>query len=275
MISHLKRNDKLFIAGLSAFIFIFTAVGWLLVGEAVFIFTSSLSVLFVLFTILEIYRRNNEFILEKTDASYQQVEAILSLYFTLKPNLPFPNTRAWAASPDLLKKISEIILTNKPDLVVEASSGVSTLIAAYCLKKIGKGKVISLDHESKYSQITRDMLTLHGLNDVATVIHAPLKDYKLNNEVWKWYDLDTLHIENNIDFLVIDGPPIATQTNARYPAIPLLHKYLGDESVILLDDGNRKSEQAVVKRWEEEFHDMKSEFFSFEKGAFKFTKISP
>ena len=43
-----------------------------------------------------------------------------------------------------------IIFSIKPDTILELGSGVSTIISAYCLKKIGNGKIISLDHEKEY-----------------------------------------------------------------------------------------------------------------------------
>ena len=49
--------------------------------------------------------------------------------------------------------------------------------------------------------------------------------------------------------LVIDGPPRTTQFLARYPAVPLLHKYFADKALILLDDANREDEVIIVGKW--------------------------
>jgi hypothetical protein len=75
-----------------------------------------------------------------------------------------------------------------------------------------------------------------------------------------------------IDLLVIDGPPESTQKMARYPALPLLFKYLLNESIIILDDGGRKEEKEIVEIWEKEFENISSEYLDFEKGAFLIKK---
>ncbi|RMZ49887.1 hypothetical protein EB821_00510 [Candidatus Marinimicrobia bacterium PRS2] len=48
---------------------------------------------------------------------------------------PLPATRKMAASPDFLKLVVETILTEKPILVVELGSRISTILAGKALKK--------------------------------------------------------------------------------------------------------------------------------------------
>ena len=93
----------------------------------------------------------------------------------------------------------EIIQQEQPDLVIEASSGVSTLISAYCLKSIGKGKIISLEHESKYAAISQELISTHGLQEIATIVHAPLKEYEIHGRQWLWYDISQLPLDEPID----------------------------------------------------------------------------
>ncbi|MEY2831021.1 MAG: hypothetical protein RLZZ574_279, partial [Cyanobacteriota bacterium] len=188
------------------------------------------------------------------EISVQQIESLFSIFFTLEPKLPLPTTRGWAASPDFLKEIISLIYRQKPQLVVEASSGVSTLIIAYCLKRLGSGKLISLEHEQKFAQATQNNLSLHGLDDIATVIHAPLVEVEINNAInntknntkWLWYDLTKIEIPDAIDMLIVDGPPGTTQKLARYPALPLLHKKLSRDAIIVLDDGARSDEGKII-----------------------------
>jgi predicted O-methyltransferase YrrM len=210
----------------------------------------------------------NQNLMRQMNDDYRQLEALASLYAAVKPDLPLPEPRGWAASPDFLSRLAEVILQKRPTLVVEAGSGVSTLITAYCLKRLGGGRVISLDHDAQYAASTQRAIAFHGLEDVATVVHAPLREVEIDGNAWLWYDLDGVELDHPIDVLTIDGPPDTTQRLARYPAMPLLHDRLGGEAVILLDDGGRADEQEVVARWEKEFGDIGSEYLQLEKGAF-------
>jgi predicted O-methyltransferase YrrM len=202
------------------------------------------------------------------EISVQQIESLFSIFFTLEPKLPLPTMRGWAASPDLLKEIISLTHRQKPQLVVEASSGVSTLIIAYCLKRLGSGKLISLEHEQKFAQATQNNLSLHGLDDIATVIYAPLVEVEINNAKWLWYDLTKVEIPDAIDMLIVDGPPGTTQKLARYPALPLLHQKLSTDAIIILDDGARSDEEKIVKQWMEELKMSNSKYISLEKGAY-------
>ncbi|NJK55994.1 MAG: class I SAM-dependent methyltransferase [Pleurocapsa sp. SU_5_0] len=203
-----------------------------------------------------------------SEVSVTQIESLFSIFSTLKPQLPLPTTRGWAASPDLLKEIISLIHRQKPQLVVEASSGVSTLIIAYCLQRLGTGKLISLEHESKFAQATQSHLSLHGLDDVATVIYAPLVEVEINGAKWLWYDLTKVKIPEAIDLLIVDGPPGTTQKLARYPAVPMLHEKLSKDAMVMLDDGARADERRIVEQWMAEFKMSHSEYLPLEKGAY-------
>jgi predicted O-methyltransferase YrrM len=202
------------------------------------------------------------------EVSVEQIESLFSIFSTLKPRLPIPTTRGWAASPDLLKEIISLTQRHQPQLVVEASCGVSTLIIAYCLQRLGTGKLISLEHESKFAQATQNNLSLHGLDDVATVIYAPLVEVEIKGAKWLWYDLTRVEIPEAIDLLIVDGPPGTTQKLARYPAMPMLHEKLSQKAMVLLDDGARSDEKQIVEQWVAEFQMSHSEYLSLEKGAY-------
>jgi len=228
------------------------------------------------------------------EKDYQQIEALFSLIPLLKLRYPLPSMRDWAASPDFLTLIVSLILERQPKLVVEASSGVSTLVTAYGLEKIGLEKigvekidlgsiasanlsadsaqVISLEHEAEYVARNRIQVIQHGLQATAKIIHAPLAPVSIHQQDWLWYDLNELKqlVQNNnlkIDFLIIDGPPQSTQKLARYPALPLLFDWLSNDAIVLLDDADREDEQQIVQQWQQEFSNIDIEWISTEKGA--------
>ncbi len=204
---------------------------------------------------------------EENRAQFSQVEAMLGLLRILDPKYPLPATRGWAASPDMLREIVMQILTEAPELVLEASSGTSTLAIAYALERVGKGRVIALEHDAVYAERTQRMLALHGLLHRATVVHAPLVEHRINGAELLWYDISKAAIDLPIDMVVVDGPPDTTRPMARYPAIPVLSSKLARSSRVLLDDGGRQDERATAERWAKEFKAASIQYLELEKGA--------
>ena len=86
-----------------------------------------------------------------------------------------PKTNAlndYSASPDFLFSIVDIIEKYKPNIILEAGSGVSTIIASYGLKKYNPdGKIISLDHDKKYADTTKIEIKKHQLEQ-----HSKIND---------------------------------------------------------------------------------------------------
>lgn len=59
-------------------------------------------------------------------------------------------------------------------LIVECGSGTSTVLIAQCLKQLGSGRLISLEHEKEFAAVSRQSLKEAGLIDQATVLETPL-----------------------------------------------------------------------------------------------------
>ena len=278
---NLKKKDILTVIILTILFAITTTLVWRIFGIYTFIAALTISFMFMLFGIFEVYRRITKNIDEirnemnqKRKNEYLQVESLQWLYTTLRPNAPLPNTRGWAASPDFLKLISEIILTEKPQFILEVGSGVSTLVSAYCLKQVGRGgKIVTLEHDPVYANTSKSHLLQHNLQDFATVIYAPLTETSINGKNWLWYKMDNVKLDRPIDFLIIDGPPEATQKLARYPALPILFNRLKNGAIVILDDGNRNDEKEAVRLWREEYPSLECKFIPLEKGAFHIQMI--
>ena len=203
---------------------------------------------------------------------YRQLEIFIPLMNDLNIFKKLPNTRGYAASPDFLYSINQIIKNEKPKTVVEAGSGVSTLIASYSFKKYSNdSRIISLDHESHYANKTISEISNHNLEEYANVIHAPLKKY---NDSFIWYDTSKIDSLEEIDFLIIDGPPSKGSKDARYPAMPILFDKLSNNAIIILDDSKRKMEKDVVKKWKNDFpNQLQFKYIDNDKGLFIIKKI--
>lgn len=172
----------------------------------------------------------------------------------------------WTATPQYLAFVGDYIVRHKPNTILECGSGLSTLIIASLLRKVGKSIFVSLEHDYACYKKTKRLLTLHGLAGYANVCFAPLKEFYIDHQTWKWYDYECF-IAAPIDLLVVDGPPQRIQPMARYPVLPLLQTQLSDHAVLILDDGHRPSEKRCVERWESRLG-VKSVLFPHERGTF-------
>jgi predicted O-methyltransferase YrrM len=197
-----------------------------------------------------------------------QLHSMVEISKRIDLRAPLPPLRGWAVSYDFAATLISILLEQRPRVVVEASSGVSTILTGYCLEKNGGGRVISLDHEAKYADATNDALTSHKLGLYAKAFHAPLRPYNVSGRQYSWYDMTALEsLEGSIDVAVIDGPPAITEPEARHPALPLLIERLSPNAVVLVDDADRAGERKMIRRWIEEYPEFTVQFLPHEKGT--------
>jgi predicted O-methyltransferase YrrM len=202
---------------------------------------------------------------------YRQLQAFIGLKDLMNFAVPLPPLRMWAASPDFLLVIARHALTARPRVVVECSSGSSTVVLAQAARINGTGHVYSLEHDPVFAAETRAMLADQGLSDWATVIDAPLVPVTLGGETFHWYDDTGLKHLGPIDMLVIDGPPLDINALARYPAGPRLLPRLAPGGAAFLDDAARPDETRAVARWQHAFPDLIRSNPSCEKGCVRLT----
>ncbi|MEE8601598.1 class I SAM-dependent methyltransferase [Euzebya tangerina] len=225
----------------------------------------------IIMVALEVYRRLRSHAVEAMAAQLnasKQTEALGALYALLSPRAPLLPLGGWAASADLLTVLVDQVKRREPTLVVEASSGTSTVAIGYALQQRGHGRVVSLESSPEWAEETRRQVRAHGLEDVASVIDAPLRAYEIDGETWRWYDLEQVELDHPIDLLVIDGPPGTIQPLARFPAVPLLWDHLSSSVTIVADDGARPDEAEMVTRWTQVHPELSSTYLELEKGAF-------
>lgn len=202
---------------------------------------------------------------------YRQVQAFMGLRDLLDFEVPLPPLRLWAASPDFLLVIARHALAARPGVIVECSSGSSTVVLARAARRTGAGHVYSLEHDPVYAGETRALLAEHGLQDWATVLDAPLVDMPFGDGRYRWYDDSGLAGVGPIDMLVIDGPPFDTNRLARWPAGPKLFPRLAPGAAVFLDDAARPDETRAVGMWMEKFPDLDRRDLTCEKGCVRLT----
>jgi predicted O-methyltransferase YrrM len=192
--------------------------------------------------------------------SYQLLESRLGLSKAL------PIVEDWSAAADFLGVISNHCLVHKPQTIVECSSGSSSVVLAQCCLLNKCGHVYSLENGEEYAVQTRQYLDDFLLSDYGDVIHAPLQEWSLTEEVFQWYGLNDFP-DIEIDMLVIDGPPGFLQKHARFPALPLLEDKLARDCAVFLDDAARSDEQELVKRWLTMYPEFHFEYIDNERGC--------
>ncbi len=200
--------------------------------------------------------------------TFRQLEALQNLSAVLPTSDVLPATRGWAASPDLLMVLVDLVITERPSLVVECGSGASTLWLALAMRRFGiDGRIIALDHNPVFGAKTRDFLARHGVSDLAEVRDAPLESFALDGETYSWYARRAWEDLAGIDLLFVDGPPAATGHQARYPALPLLSESLSPAATAVLDDLVVPDMQKVLQLWLDAHPDFSSEILPLEKQA--------
>ncbi|HEV2932255.1 MAG TPA: class I SAM-dependent methyltransferase [Streptosporangiaceae bacterium] len=200
--------------------------------------------------------------------TFRQLEALQNLNAMLPASDVLPATRVWAASPDLLVVLVDLVITGRPSLVVECGSGASTLWLALAMRRFKiDGRIIALEHDPVFGGKTRDLLARHDVGDLAEVRDAPLESFSLDGETYLWYARRAWEDLTGIDLLFVDGPPATTGHQARYPALPLLGGSLSPVATAVLDDLVVPDMQKVLQLWLDAYPDFSSEILPLEKQA--------
>ncbi|RNL80984.1 class I SAM-dependent methyltransferase [Nocardioides marmorisolisilvae] len=183
-------------------------------------------------------------------AGQRQVQALLNLKDLVRLEAAAPPAGGWAASADLLLFCVDRLLEDKPQLVVECGSGLSTLFLSLAIEQHGlPTRVVALEHNADYAAKTQAVLERHGVAHRADVRVAPLERTSLADHETHWYSEAALDGLDQIGMLLVDGPPSTTGSHARYPAVPLLRDHFAARCTIVVDDLNRVSDQETVELW--------------------------
>ncbi len=180
-------------------------------------------------------------------------------------DLPLPIGGGWALTGDSAALLAREALVRQPETILELGSGVSTLVLGQILKRNGRGRLLSVDHDPMWANQTRSYVAYLGLQDIVSVVDAPLKSLKAGNQSIEWYDIPKGSLDDlgSIDLLLVDGPPQAKNNpaQARYPAFPMLRERLSPHALIFVDDVNRETESRMIEKWKAEDPGWKSQCF--------------
>ena len=141
-------------------------------------------------------------------------------------------------------------LTRDPDTVVECGLGTTTLLIGGFLRRNGRGRLFSLEHDSRFAESTQRQVDAAGLSDVCQVIYR-CRSSRRRSVTRSWagttstawagcrrrstYSSSTAHRPRGPGRA---GPRSACSATACAP-----------NASILVDDGRRREERRMVFRW--------------------------
>ena len=265
-----KRDEIRTLIGVAIGFPAVVGTGWWLWGAVVIV--PALTVAFV--SLLAVAFGSMRRLRYDIEDSLRQVQGLLYLNAHLHTPVPLPTLGGAALTPESAAMLIGLIREQRPRLIVELGSGVSTLICAHTLKQLGEGRVISLDHDAFYGDITKENVRRHGLEDWADVRHAPIEPKSIEGQDWQWYATSQLPADAQIDLLIVDGPPRGVQKLARYPAAKVLFDRLSPNCTIVMDDTNRKDEREIVRLWTQELSEFEVSEHPAGKGATIFRRAA-
>lgn len=146
----------------------------------------------------------------------------------------------------LVTVCNEVVIGNRTR-IVECGSGVSTVVVTRLLRERGTGSIVALEHDDRWANLVDELLRRENLGSVAGVLHAPLAGDP------PWYSGPSLDsLPNEIDLLVVDGPPADSpgEEHRRAPALGFFESRLAEGATVILDDLRRPGEREVIARWE-------------------------
>lgn len=192
-------------------------------------------------------------------------------------DLKFPiYWNSWPIEKNFAKYLIYKVVVGRPINIVELGSGTSSLIILKTLKKLGINnyKLVSIDSDEDFLENTKNLLLAEDVycEERVKLIHAPIVDLKINNNIYKWYDKEKISLEfDKIDLFFIDGPIGGFCKNARYPAMKIMRDYLKDGSVVIMHDAKRTDEKEIIEIWKNENKDIKFVYYiDTERGGVEF-----
>jgi predicted O-methyltransferase YrrM len=164
----------------------------------------------------------------------------------------------WAISPLTILYLWNTVNRNKPQVILELGSGLSSILFACFAQRTARAgykppSIVSVDHDEQWLLKTKDRLGGLGLAQFANLTFAPLADMPIDDIRFHTYSKEPIlesMVNKSADFCLIDGPPMAI---GRTPCLPLVAPFLQHDACVMLDDFYRPGEQEAVRFWTDHF----------------------
>lgn len=179
---------------------------------------------------------------------------------------------SWAIDPAAALDLAQTVVDTSPKVIVELGSGVSSVIVAATLRKLGSNaRHIVVDHEEEFLEKTKRRVLALGPGVHSEFWHCPLG--QTSEALPPWYSGVVERLgDAEIDLLFVDGPPGKLFPQARRPALQMLRGNLSARAIVLLDDANREEEREIISSWSRENPDFEVTISKRGKGLARFVR---
>lgn len=183
---------------------------------------------------------------EAQAAAVQEQRELWGLAGVMSDGKPWPAPGGWALGADALAFVIREARARKSQTVVELGPGTSSVV----LGRAGLGlELYGLEHNDIFVTVVRENLAAHGLDDYR-LIHAPLTATTVEGRTVQWYEPSALEgLPDEIDVLIVDGPPNWDGAGNRSPAWPLLNSRMRSGALVVVDDTQRPDERSMAEGW--------------------------
>ena len=158
----------------------------------------------------------------------------------------------WTLALDALRFITNVVRHFKPEHVLEFGSGLSTQALARAAEASGhECSISSIDHDPEFAVAAQqDCLNYNGTMCRVAFQTAPLVARLYAGKFVPTYLIkpELFASTKLVDLVLMDGPPavLGGREGTFYQAMG----YVRPGALVLLDDSNRKEEQAALANWQ-------------------------
>ncbi|MEZ5013044.1 MAG: class I SAM-dependent methyltransferase [Chitinophagales bacterium] len=193
-------------------------------------------------------------------------EAWQSIYAQLHFSGPLPATSSFSIAPDFAQYLMRHIYIHKPKKIMELGCGFSTLISAQCMKEFGiNGHIYSYEGDAHFMEECAQWLQQLGLSAHVTLTHAPYSEQEIDGNKRPYYILENM--PQDVDLIVVDGPPKVLTALSRYPAMHFCSQCISADGSIICDDAARDDMRTTMKLWETAFPAFTYTYIALVRGA--------
>jgi hypothetical protein len=161
----------------------------------------------------------------------------------------------WSLTLDIIDWLVDFLYRERPRLVLEFGSGVSTACLCVILHRIygtDGFRLLSLDQDLSCIGLTLERLQGLDGRSSCRVVHVPLTPAVVDGRSTFFYDLDQLDREHfnwlgKAEFVLIDGP--FADGPCRYGTLPKVRAHLAPGARFVMDDALREKELVAGSLW--------------------------
>lgn len=182
------------------------------------------------------------FVYRDQSRSIQEIRDLWGLQGLMQSGTAWPAPGGWALGAGALSFLINEVKHKQHRTLVELGPGVSSVVLGSANLDL---EMFGLEHDQRFFELVSNQLADHGI-DGYQLIHAPLE----TDRDEQWYSRQALdQLPDQIDVLIVDGPPNWRGQGRRRPAWTHLASRLNPGGLVLVDDTHRHDERRMATEW--------------------------